>query len=293
MTLRIFSIVSFFLLTAVLSGTARPETILHSERSLYRDIIVFDNFNERCMRFTHRNIAQQSCLNLNDPNLLVFNCSKMLMGAFYLKPTPNKVLVIGLGGGSLPSAIQRILHNTDIDIVEIDPAVVRVAKKYFKFEPTPRVHITEEDGRVFVKKAIKKKKKYDMIILDAFDGNYIPRHMLTRQFLTEVKMILAPDGVVAANTFATSPTYDNESVTYESVFGGFYNLKKYFSNSRIILVKNDGMISSKMLKKNAEILEERFQGLGIESSWLLPLFSVDQDWSTDVKMLTDQFSPII
>jgi spermidine synthase len=284
---------SSLLLTVLFSGTACPETILHSERSLYRDIIVFETFGERCMRFTHRNIAQQSCIYLNDPNALVFNCSKMLMGALYLKPSPRKMLVIGLGGGNLPSAIQRVLPNTDLDIVEIDPAVVRVAKKYFRFQPTSRVHITEEDGRVFIKRAIKKGEKYDMIILDAFDGNYIPRHMLTSQFLAEVKMILTSDGVLAANTFATSPVYDNESVTYESVFGGFYNLKKYFSNSRIILVKNDGLLSSEKLKKNAEMLEERFQTLGIESSWLLPMFSTDQDWRTDVRILTDQFSPLM
>lgn len=288
---RTFSIISSLLLTVLLAGTACSETILHSERSLYRDIIVFENFGERCMRFTHRNIAQQSCIYLNDPNTLVFSCTKMLMGALYLKPAPRKILVIGLGGGNLPSAIQLVLPNTELEIVEIDPAVVRVAKKYFNFQLTSRVHITEEDGRVFVKRAIKKGKKYDMILLDAFDGNYIPKHMLTRQFLAEVKMILVPDGVVAANTFATSPIYDNESVTYKSVFGDFYNLKKYFSSNRIILVKNDGLPSSKMLKKNAEILEERFHVLGIESSWLLSLFSTDQDWSTDVRILTDQFSP--
>lgn len=128
-------------------------------------------------------------------------------------------------------------------------------------------------------------------MLDAFDQEYIPAHMLSRQFLSEVKMILTPDGVVAGNTFATSPIYDNESVTYESVFGSFFNLKKYFRNSRVIIVKNDGLPSPEMLKKNADLLEERFRPLGVESSWLLPLFSMDQDWRTDAKILTDQFSP--
>lgn len=281
------------LFAVLLAGTACPETVIHSERSLYRDITVFESFGKRCMRFTRQNNAQQSCITLNDPNTLVFNCNKLMMGALYLKPAPSRVLVIGLGGGTLPSALLTVLPKTDFDIVEIDPAVVRVAKKYFGFRPTSRVHITEEDGRVFVKRAIKKGEKYDMIMLDAFENEYIPPHMLTRQFLAEVKMILTPDGVVVANTFATSLIYDNESVTYEAVFGGFYNLKKYFDNSRVILAKNDSLPTPEMLKKNAEILDQRFRTLGIESSWLLPLFSTDQDWRTDVRILTDQFSPLM
>ena len=280
------------LLAVLLVGTAYPETVLHSEHSLYRDITVVESFGKRCMRFTRQNNAQQSCIYLNDPNTLVFNCNKLMMGALYLKPAPRSVLVIGLGGGSLPSALLRVLPKTDIDIVEIDPAVVMVAKKYFGFRLTPRVHITEEDGRVFVKRAIRKGEKYDMIMLDAFENEYIPPHMLTRQFLAEVKKILTPDGVLAANTFITSPLYNNESVTYESVYGSFYNLKKHFDNSRVILVKNDGLLSPEMLKKNAKILEERFLTLGIESPWLLSLFSTDQDWSTDARILTDQFSSL-
>lgn len=55
-----------------------------------------------------------------------------MMGALYLKPAPSKVLVIGLGGGTLPSALFRALPETDFDIVEIDPAVVRVAKKILR-----------------------------------------------------------------------------------------------------------------------------------------------------------------
>src|ERR1035437_847668 len=117
---RVSKIISFILMAVLFSGTAYPETVIHSERSLYRDIIVFDSFGERCMRFTRRNIARQSCMNLNEPNAFVFECSKMLMGALYLKPAPSKVLVVGLGGGSLPSAILRILPGADLTIVEID-----------------------------------------------------------------------------------------------------------------------------------------------------------------------------
>ena len=124
--------------------------------------------------------ARQSCISLKDPDYLVFNYTKMMLGALYLQPEPDKILIIGLGGGTLPSTLSRILPKAKIDTVEIDPAVVRVAQKYFNFRITPAATVSEEDGRVFVKRAIRKGMKYDLIMLDAFDHDYIPEHLLTQ-----------------------------------------------------------------------------------------------------------------
>lgn len=272
---------------------SRAETVIHTERSAYRNISVIDNSNTRCIRFSSKLKADQSCIYLNNPVSLVFDCNKMMMGALYLRPNPQKILVIGLGGGTLPSALIRVLPESEMRIVEIDPAVVRVAKKYFNFQPTSKIQITEEDGRVFVKRAIKRGEKYDLIVLDAYGDNYIPEHMLTEQFLKEVKKILAPDGVLAANTYSTSKIYDRESVTYESVYGNLFNIKKFLSTSRVILTKLNNLPSQEVLKENAKALEEKMRPLGVEASWLLPLFSTERDWDEDARILTDQFSAIV
>ena len=264
------------------------ETVLHTERSLYRNITVYESDDERCMRFTKQISARQSCISLKDPDRLVFNYTKMMLGALYLQPEPDKILIIGLGGGTLPSTLSRILPKAKIDIVEIDPAVVRVAQKYFNFRITPVVAVSEGDGRVFVKRVIKKGMKYDLIMLDAFDHEYIPEHLLTQEFLREVKKIMTPGGVLTANTWSSSRLYDHESATYESVFGKFFNLRL---NSRVILVKNDGLPSRSVITKNAEALEVRLKPFGVGADFLLPLFSTDRDWRIDARVLTDQYSP--
>jgi spermidine synthase len=212
----------------------------------------------------------------------------MMLGALYLQPEPDKILIIGLGGGTLPSTLSRILPKAKIDIVEIDPAVVGVAQKYFNFRITPVVAVSEGDGRVFVKRAIRKGMKYDLIMLDAFDHEYIPEHLLTQEFLREVKKIMTPGGVLTANTWSSSRLYDHESATYESVFGKFFNLRL---NSRVILVKNDGLPSRSVITKNAEALEARLKPFGVGADFLLPLFSTDRDWRIDARVLTDQYSP--
>ena len=86
-------------------------------------------------------------------------------------------------------------------------------------------------------------------MLDAFDHEYIPEHMLTREFLLEIKSLLAPKGVLAANTFATSRLYDFESATYFSVFGQFYRLKR---GNRVILLRQGGLPEREELGRNAD-----------------------------------------
>jgi len=270
------------------SGFADAETIIHKERSLYRDITVYEEAGTRCMRFTRRLSARQTCVSLKNRDQLVFNYTKMVLGALYLNPNPQKVLIIGVGGGTLPTTLSSMFLTAKIHAIEIDPAVIRVAKKYFDFKPGKNITVFEEDGRVFVKRAMKKGYKYDLVILDAFDHEYIPEHLLTKEFLEEVKKTILPGGVLAANTWATSNLYDHESVTYESVFGKFFNLKYL---SRVILAKQDGLPSVDVIKMNSDALDDKLQRFGVEARWLLPLFSTKRDWRTDVRVLTDQYSP--
>ncbi len=271
-----------------LSGFAGAETILHKERSLYRDIVVYEDEGTRCMRFTRRHSARQTCVSLENPDRLVFNYTKMMLGALYLCPNPQKILIIGVGGGTLPTTLSSMFPAAEIHAVEIDPAVIRVAGKYFDFKPGKKITVFEEDGRVFVKRAMNKGYRYDLVLLDAFDHEYIPEHLLTKEFLEEVKKTLLPGGVLAANTWSTSRLYDHESATYESVFGPFFNLKYI---SRIILLKQDGLPSMEVVKRNAAALDDKLKRFGVEADWLLPLFSTKRDWRTNVRVLTDQYSP--
>ncbi len=267
---------------------ASAEKIIHTERSLYRNIIVYEDESERCMRFTRQTSARQTCYSLKNPDQLVFNYTKMMLAALYLQPRPRTILIIGLGGGTLPTTLSRLIPGVAIDVVEIDPAVVRVAKKYFRFAAGPRMSVTEEDGRVFVKRAISKGRTYDLVMLDAFDHEYIPEHLLTMEFLKEVKQLMGDNGVLAANTWSGSRLYDHESVTYESVFGPFYNLKL---NSRIILWKKGGLPSMSTITGNAKSFEKQFNTFGVSPGFLLPLFSAMRDWKADARVLTDQYSP--
>ena len=274
------------LLAAVAMPVGAKE--LHTERSLYRNIVVYDEDGLRCMKFGRHAAGRQTCMSLADRDRLVFDYTRMMMAALYLNPLPKRVLVIGLGGGTLPGALQKILPAARIDAVEIDPAVVRVAGKYFGFAPGRQTAVVEEDGRVFVKRMQKQQIRYDLVLLDAFDHEYIPEHLLTREFLLEVRSILTVQGVLAANTFATSRLYDLESATYFSAFGDFYRLK---SGNRVILARPGGLPGRDELARNAAMLEDRLAPFGVGRQWLLPLIEVESGWPPGTRVLTDQYSP--
>ena len=276
-------------LAVVGTSESQGQKLIHSQRSLYREVLVYESDGERCMCFTrYCRVGRQSCMNVREPDRIVMNYPQLMLSALFVDPSPRSVLIVGLGGGTIPRTLERMLPQAQIDVVEIDPAVINVARDYFAFRQSERVRVFEADGRVFVKRALRENRRYDLIMLDAFDHEYIPEHLLTQEFLREVRALLADNGVLAANTFSSSRLYDHESTTYASVFPGFFNLKR---ENRVILAKLGAQPTSEDLKANSVLFEEAFNKVGISASRQLPLFSGGPDWNPRARVLTDQYSP--
>ena len=277
------------LLLLSVCASAQALQLIHSERSLYRQVLVYEEAGTRCLCFTRQcAIGRQSCMQLSQPEKLVFDYTHMMMAALLMNPHPDRVLIIGLGGGSLPRALAGLLPAARIDVVEIDPAVVRVARDYFLFKADANTQVFEEDGRAFVRRAQRTGRQYDLIMLDAYDHEYIPEHLLTREFLSEVRALLKAGGVVAANTFSASRLYDSESVTYRAVFGEFYNLK---SSNRVIIASNGALTPSQALRQNGAAYADSFTRLGFSVEEMRGRFATTVDWNPQARVLTDQYSP--
>jgi spermidine synthase len=267
----------------------RGERVLHEERSLYRNMYVTQTGDERCLLFrARRGAGRESCMYVSNPDRFVFDYAQMMMAGLYANPNPRSILVIGLGGGTLPSALQELLPHAKIDVVEIDAAVNRVAQRFFGFKRTPNTRVFIEDGRVYVKRAVRQKAQYDLIMLDAFEADYIPEHMLTQEFLREVRAIMTPRGVLMANTWSSSELYDHESTTYQSVFGNFYNLRH---DNRIIMTRLGGLPTMAELRANAQAWEPKLKPRGASQAFVLPLLRTEVDWDPKARILTDQYSP--
>ncbi len=271
-------------------ATVRAADLLNSERSLYRDVLIYQDGSERCMCFTRQcRIGRQTCIDTTNPSRFALNYTRMMLGgALFTGEPPRRLLIIGLGGGTLPMALAGILPDAQIDVVEIDPAVTRAAKRFFAFKDGPKMRVFEEDGRVYIKRAGRTGEKYDVVMLDAFDHEYIPEHLLTREFLNEVKTLLGPKGVLVANTFSSSQLYDHESTTYADVFGPFYNLKR---ENRVIVWRQGGLPDAAELEQRSRGYDAALKAHGVDRLGVLALFSTARDWDAGARVLTDQYSP--
>src|SRR6185295_9017109 len=89
-----------------------------------------------------------------------------------------------------------------VDAVEINPAIVPIAVQFFDFEPA-RLKLTIDDGRHFVNRST---KRYDVIVLDAFLGDSVPSHLMSREAFAAMRRVLKPGGVLVINTFGDTET---------------------------------------------------------------------------------------
>lgn len=283
------------LLGATLSGTLAQSAsaeIIHEERSLYRNILVREQGNRRCLIFTvRRSDRNQSCIDLSDPDRLVFDYARMMFAGLLLNPEPKKILMVGLGGGSLPRVFAKLFPEAEQDLVEIDAAVVRVAEEFFQFETTEHMDVHVRDARVFVKRALDRGEQYDYVMLDAFTGDYIPEHLLTQEFLEEVKGLLTPDGVLVANTFSSSRLYDHESATYAAVYRHVAELKLPITLNRILVGFEGEWPARETLLERADALQPRLERFGVETRPLARNLDTEFAYDRDARVLTDQYAP--
>ena len=195
----------------------RPAGRLSHVESEYNDIYISKRRNQLIMTFQLKGWDYtESVTNLEDPDDLPLHYSQVMTAASLLYPREVKrVLMIGLGGGSISTYYGRAMPDVHIDTVELDQRVIDVAKQYFALRETPRVRYMAADGRVFLNRS---KDLYDLILLDAYRGGYVPFHLLTREFYTLVKSRLTPGGAVAFNVHDGTKLYHSTVKTLGDVF---------------------------------------------------------------------------
>lgn len=276
-----------------IAQTALADRVIHREKSLYRNIVVTERSDRRCLAFSvKRQKRNQTCMNPEKPNQVVFPYVRMSFAGLLANPEPRHALMVGLGGGTISNVLTELYPKLTIDLVEIDEAVVRVARDYFDFRESTNTNVFIQDGRVFTRRAKIQGKKYDLIILDAYTGDYIPEHLMTQEFLQDVHDLLTPDGIVVANTFAISKLYDHESQTYASVFGDFINFKMRGTGNRVVIAARGSLPANSELRNNASRLGPRLlKPYDVDLVRYLSYLDREADWDTRKAPLTDQYSP--
>jgi len=189
---------SSFALSALLCfASPLQAAVVFNEFSAYHHVQVIDDRGTRTLSF---NGSEETRMSLANPLLGHFEYTEYFHTPWVWNHDMKRVLMLGLGGGSIQRSYQHFYTNVLVETVELDPMVVKVAKEFFRVKESPTHKIHLADGRVFLKRT---KNTYDVIIMDAYStsryGSSLPPHLTTKEFFTLASEHLSTNGVLAYN----------------------------------------------------------------------------------------------
>jgi len=212
-----------------------------------------DKATGRPIKMLRVNDENSSAMFLDGDDDLVFDVLKYYRLVEHFVPGFSSAVMVGGSGYAFPKDYLRRYPGATLDVVEIDPGLTALARKYFKLEPNPYLRIFHEDGRIFFNRNT---EKYDAVFMDAYKSMItIPYQLTTREAVSEIYDALNPGGVVLANVISSLDSTTNqflvsEMATYRSVFPQVYLLavqypdptaeeKKHFQNFMLVGLKSD------------------------------------------------------
>jgi spermidine synthase len=299
--------VAVLLWLAVHPGLALPEDLrklippvpIHQEDSPYQQVRVRDDSQE-LFRYLILDRTFHAVMWNADPVALFLPYSQLMMAALALPPEPTRALILGHGGGSLAKWLARFWPDLELDTVEVDPAVVQAAERYFSYAPARGHHVHVKDARMFLRGTT---ATYDVVWLDVFARHLIPFHLTTQEFFREVRARLRPDGVLAVNLASSGEGGDELRAravvaTLKTVFPviASYGVKGPWKTTQQSKAENLVFFAGAPVEKTtpaeltAKVEALLAQGrLPVELHELLAT-RIERDWPAGI-VLTDDYAP--
>ena len=209
------------------------EEILYEVESMGIPIQVIDKTNVRHLRFG--NSIRQSSINKKSPFKLQTKYTRDMAKVFdHYRDIPETILVLGLGAGTIPSYLYHRFPKTKIYVVEILPELKEIASDYFSMPRNERLEIIIGDAYDYIKET---QIQFDLIFMDVFSKNAIPKKFCTEEFYTGLKRLISANGYVAFNTWIDPSSYSNYIRKLENTFGTVIEQSVPISGNHIAFCK--------------------------------------------------------
>jgi spermidine synthase len=218
--LRPLAVLLIVAATLAASGTAAAVRGPCKIESGYFCIRVFSAPPDDSGRVLMLDDVRHSYVDLRNPRNLVFDYAKAIAAAIEAQaPSGRAISVLHIGGGAftLPRYIAATRPASTNTVMEIDPAVVDIARADFGLHTGPKLRADVGDARVLMKR--ERPHSYDFVVGDAFAGRSPPWQLTTRQFLVQVRALLRPRGAYLMNLIDSGQRFLRaEAATMEEVF---------------------------------------------------------------------------
>jgi spermidine synthase len=253
--LRILLVVAI-LIGAVLAppfGVALSGETVHETQTAYQDLRVAD---QNGVRTLYLDGVSHSAMDLDDPDRHVFTYTRYFHLPFLYTEDIDRVLFVG-GGGFTGPKIFAATYDMQVDVVEIDPAVVSAAREYFGLETGPDLSVYTADGRAFLRET---DTEYDLIVLDAYRRDTVPFHLTTTEFFELAADRLDRNGVLLANVISapSGPGGAFFRAEYKTMARTFPTVDAYrtappgaVQNIELVATKQETPLSTAQLRERA------------------------------------------
>jgi spermidine synthase len=265
----ILIILAFYACRPLGTEAASPHGVHHAAvveldlKSDYSHIRLKRQGNVRTLVFVRDNGEEviESMINLRRPHELLLAYGRFMFASYLLRPAQQRVMIAGMGGGGMVHFYQHYDPEVDIYAVEIDPAVVEIAEKYFHTKPSKHTHIITEDAFRYFERT---RLRYDVIYMDVFlkpsrqtDGVGVPRRLKTVQFYKGLGEKLTPGGVVAINLNVNQSLGDDLD-TIRAAFPQCYVFRALNTNVVVLATTEKLRQPPAVLRDRARELDTRF-----------------------------------
>jgi len=271
-------------------GVSVTESTVHETETAYQQLRVADDDGVRTL---YLDGVRHSAMDLNQPDRYVFDYTRYFHMPLLLKDDPgiDRVLFIGGGGFSGPKRFERE-YNATVDVVEIDPEVVRTSRRYFGVEESDQLRIHTMDGREFLDET---NHTYDLIVLDAYRADRVPHHLATAEFMALSRSRLDDNGVLLANVISArsgpgSAFYRAEYRTMNEQFPQVYSFPTAETSALqnielIATVDGERVSQAELRRRNGE------RDIGIDLTAEVENYENDVDVG-DAPVLRDDYAPV-
>jgi spermidine synthase len=206
------------------------ELAKRASRDELRQPYIFETLFERRMHFT--NEATQSAMLFSDPDALISQYTRKMMAFLLFNPDPKRILMIGLGGGSLAKFCYRHLPRSHITAVEISEDVIALREEFCIPKDDDRFRIVHDDGARHVELL---EEKVDVLLIDAFDADGIALSLANSDFYSRAARQLTENGMLVMNYWGPCERYVENLAKARAAFGDSLLLVPVAGDANILL----------------------------------------------------------
>ncbi len=285
-------VISAALIAVALGGTSaamRDRRCAYETR--YFCVNIETDENRSSGRYLSLDTVLHSYVDLDDPTYLEFSYVKGVaagVAALFPGDSAIKTLHVGGGGFTLPTFLNVTRPGSLNLVIERDPGLIKLDQKYLGLNLGGGLTAVSGDGRIVVRD--QPRDTYDVVVGDAFGGEWVPWHLTTREFVADVQTTLRPGGLYAMNIIDSPPSkfVKAEVATVQTVFryvavasseGGFG--AEYADN--FVVYASDSPLPLAALLTDLD---------RADIGWTVLSGNKLKGWVGSAQVLTDAFAPV-